>query len=110
MLNAIRRTLTGEATLDEAIDAKVIATSLTALASLWIAGFAAKYGVVIGETDLPLVAVLIGPPIYAAVQFVVGYIKGDPRIGGLVDFYRRNGQEPPELAERTDEPTGDAPA
>jgi hypothetical protein len=102
MLNAIRRTLTGEASLDEMLDAKVIATSLTALATLWIVGFAAKYGVVVGETDIPFVAVLIGPPIYAAAQFVVGYLKNDPRVRGLIDFYRRNGQEPPEPIESSD--------
>lgn len=102
MFTALRRTLTGEASLDDMVDAKVIATSLTAAVVGWVVLTAAKYGIVIGETGIPLLVVVVGPPIYAAVQYAVGYLKTDPRVRGLIDFYRRNGREPGELGEPTE--------
>lgn len=106
ILTSIRKTLSGEATLDELLDTKLIATTITSALLGWIVLFAAKHGVVIDVDGLSLLTVIVGPLVFSAVQFVVGWFKGDRRVENLLDYYRRSGAEPPEPAELTEpEPT-----
>jgi hypothetical protein len=99
-INRVLRRETFDKPIEDMLDSKVIATTVTTALGGWAVAAAAKYGY---DLDIALLVFLIGPPVFALVNFGVGYLKSDLRLKALIDFYRRSGQEPPEPDEALDE-------
>lgn len=87
-------------TLDNWIDEKVIAGSVAAYLATLIGGFiTAQLGL---ELDTTALQTVLLPLVVAVPTAAVAYLKRSSRVEALIDFYRRNGQEPAEPDEPTD--------
>lgn len=75
--------------LERMLDAKVVATAITTAVIGWVVALFAKNGIIVGEAEIATAAAILGPLVAGLITFAVGYVKRDPRVKALLDFYRR---------------------
>lgn len=73
--------------LERMLDAKVVATAITAAVAPLIVGLI--FDLFGATVTVDAVVAYVGLPVLGLVTFGIGWLKRDPRVKALLDFYRR---------------------